>query len=73
MGPTLLLHPLDFLGPDDAPELQFFPGMELSAATKIKRVGRFVDRLTAEFDIGPVGRYARNVAANSPRTRSLRA
>lgn len=73
MGPTLLLHPLDFLGPDDAPELQFFPGMELSAATKIERIGHFVDRLTAEFDIGPVGRYARSVAVKSPRTRGLRA
>jgi hypothetical protein len=71
MGPTLLLHPLDFLGADDAPELSFFPGMDLDAATKIERVGRYVDRLAAEFDIGPVGRYADALALRGLKTRTL--
>lgn len=68
-GPTLLLHPLDFLGADDAPELQFFPGMDMSASTKIDRLGRFVDSLTSEFDIGPVRRYADAVQKSSPKIR----
>ena len=32
--PSLLLHPLDFLGSDDEPELGFFPGMDITAAGK---------------------------------------
>jgi hypothetical protein len=68
-GPTLLLHPLDFLGADDAPELEFFPGMDMSASTKIDRLGRFVDRLASEFDTGPVLRYAEAVQKASPKTR----
>ena len=61
-GPTLLLHPLDFLGADDAPELAFFPAMTVSATVKMNRLGKYVDRLAAEFDVGPVGRYASAVA-----------
>jgi hypothetical protein len=68
-GPSLLLHPLDFLGADDAPELEFFPGMDMKASTKIERLGRFVDRLTSEFDIGPVLRYAKAVRKSSPKVR----
>src|SRR5438067_23563 len=29
-APSFLLHPLDFLGPREAPELAFFPGMKIS-------------------------------------------
>ncbi|MCP3994487.1 MAG: polysaccharide deacetylase family protein, partial [bacterium] len=32
--PSLLIHPLDFLGSDDEPELGFFPGMDIEAAKK---------------------------------------
>jgi peptidoglycan/xylan/chitin deacetylase (PgdA/CDA1 family) len=71
LGPTLLLHPLDFLGADDAPELEFFPGMDMSATTKIKRLGRYVDRLASEFDIGPVGRYSDALARKSLKIRSV--
>jgi hypothetical protein len=71
-GPSLLLHPLDFLGADDAPELQFFPGMNMSASTKIDRLGRFVDNLASEFDIGPVLRYAEAVRKASPKIRQAR-
>jgi len=71
-GPTLLLHPLDFLGADDAPELAFFPGMDAAASTKIERLARFVDRLTAEFSVGPVLDHAESIAAASPKVRELR-
>jgi peptidoglycan/xylan/chitin deacetylase (PgdA/CDA1 family) len=71
-GPTLLLHPLDFLGADDAPELAFFPGMDMDVSTKIDRLGHFVDMLTSEFDIGPVRRYATALAKTSPKIRAVR-
>jgi len=35
VGPSLLLHPLDFLGEEDDPQMAYFPGMRLSRAAKI--------------------------------------
>jgi hypothetical protein len=34
-APSFLLHPLDFLGPSEAPELAFFPGMKVSLEEKL--------------------------------------
>ena len=70
IGPTMLLHPLDFLDATDAPEVGFFPAMDIPAATKMRRLGRYVDRLTSAFDVVPVGTQAESVAEMG-RTRSL--
>jgi hypothetical protein len=71
VGPTLLLHPLDFLGAQDAPELAFFPGMTDTAATKVRRLGRFVDLLMDEFDIGTTGRYAASISQSGSKVKEL--
>src|SRR5262245_23603858 len=34
VGPSVLLHPLDFLGAEDEPNMRFFPGMSLPLAKK---------------------------------------
>lgn len=57
-APSLLLHPLDFLGADDAPELRFFPGMDLPGERKRASTARFVDLLTSRFAIVPVEQHA---------------
>ena len=36
--PSLLLHPLDLLGLEDAPELAFFPAMHMPAQKKLALV-----------------------------------
>ncbi len=41
--PSLLLHPLDFLGREDAPELLFFPAMNLEASHKADLLTELVD------------------------------
>jgi protoporphyrinogen oxidase len=56
--PSLLLHPLDFLGGDDLEELAFFPGMELTAEVKMRHVGSFLDAFDARFAVGTVGEHA---------------
>ncbi|MCU1456937.1 MAG: dependent oxidoreductase [Actinomycetia bacterium] len=56
--PSLLLHPLDFLGGDDLEELAFFPGMELSAEVKMGHVGTFLDAFEARFRVGTMGEHA---------------
>ena len=43
--PSLLLHPLDFLGAEDVPELSFFPGMGKPAAWKLAKVEETLDVL----------------------------
>ena len=41
--PSLLIHPLDFLGCDDIQELNFFPAMNITHREKIKMVRDFID------------------------------
>jgi hypothetical protein len=57
-APSLLLHPLDFLGGDEAPALAFFPGMRLSAAQKLQWLERVLARYTARYDFVTVGEHA---------------
>lgn len=59
--PSILVHPLDLLGKEDVSTLSFFPGMDLTAEVKCKRVGQFLGDLLADFDVLPLGEYARGV------------
>jgi peptidoglycan-N-acetylglucosamine deacetylase len=57
-GPSLLLHPVDFLGPEDAPCLNFFPGMNIPLAKKLDRVGHYLDFYQQAFEVLPMAEYA---------------
>ena len=48
---SLLLHPLDFLSGEDAPELKFFPAMNLPVEEKLEFVGEILDVLGEKFEI----------------------
>jgi hypothetical protein len=61
---SLLLHPLDFLGSDDAPELAFFPAMRRPAAEKIKLVSHALRLLAEQAEIVTVGEHARACSAS---------
>ena len=50
--PSLLLHPLDFLGADDVDSLRFFPGMDMSGDHKREVVWKCLDELTRQFPRG---------------------
>ena len=62
VGPSLLLHPLDFLGADDVAGLEFFPGMDMAGARKRERVGALIGLFAARFDVVGVGAHAAAVA-----------
>lgn len=62
--PSLLLHPLDFLGGDDESDLAFFPAMRLGGAQKIQFVHQVLERFTAQFTVVPLCEHARRVAAS---------
>lgn len=57
--PSILMHPLDLLGKDDVLTLPFFPGMNLDSETKLRRVTGYLSDFQNEFEILPLGRYAR--------------
>ena len=64
LEPSLLLHPLDFLGAEDAPSLAFFPAMRMSAETKLQRVRGYLERFASGFDVRAMGAYAEAITAS---------
>ncbi len=61
VSPSLLLHPLDFLGCHDDSDLSFFPVMGMPSEEKIRLVGEVVDMMTKSFDVGTMADHARHV------------
>jgi peptidoglycan-N-acetylglucosamine deacetylase len=61
--PSILLHPLDFLGADDVSELGFFPGMGMDGVRKRAVVAACVDELRRQFRVIPMIEYASAVRA----------
>jgi hypothetical protein len=56
--PSLLLHPLDFLGGDDVSELEFFPAMGISGAQKLVRITEFLEMLGERLQVLPMAEHA---------------
>ncbi len=59
--PNFLLHPTDFLGGDDVPEMRFFPAMDVPGEVKRLRTGLFLRRFIESHEVLPMGAYARRV------------
>jgi hypothetical protein len=72
--PSLLLHPLDFLGRDDIKELAFFPAMNLSKDEKLKLVSEVLRLYADYFKIVTMQEHAREVltAASFPKASSIK-
>jgi len=70
--PSFLLHPLDLIGPDRAPALAFFPGMDLDAAHKRRVFDRVLRELRRSFTLVPLGEHARRAASGPLPVRTLR-
>ncbi|HEY0659083.1 MAG TPA: polysaccharide deacetylase family protein [Pyrinomonadaceae bacterium] len=62
---SLLLHPLDFLSGDDAPELKFFPAMNLPIERKLEFVGEILETFGEKFEIVNMRRHAEAVRGES--------
>jgi uncharacterized small protein (DUF1192 family) len=63
--PSLLLHPLDFLGGDDVAVLSFFPAMRIAGKLKTRRTMEYLELLAERFDAVPLALYAERVAART--------
>lgn len=61
--PSILLHPLDFLGKDDVRDLQFFPAMGISGEEKTRRAAEFLDILRERFQVVSMTEHASRLAS----------
>jgi len=66
-GPSILLHPLDFLSGSDVAALSFFPGMSLPIDRKLDCVRRCLSALARSFEVLPMGAHARAIERGAPR------
>jgi hypothetical protein len=60
--PSILLHPLDFLGGDDEKDLSFFPAMNLSGEKKMAIMDRIFAILRESFEVVPMKDHAAQIA-----------
>ena len=72
VGPSVLLHPLDLLGKEDAGALGFFPGMEMETDVKVGVVRWALEHLHARFDLVPMGEHASRLLIDPHITRRVR-
>ena len=56
--PSILLHPLDFMGADDDADLGFFPGMNMRSRKKLDIVAEALDYLRNQFEVVPMMDHA---------------
>lgn len=64
-NPSLLLHPLDFLGSDDDKDLGFFPGMNMQSDVKLAVLDELFTLLTGKFEPLTVGQHIELIDAGS--------
>jgi hypothetical protein len=62
--PSLLLHPLDFLGKEDAPQLGFFPAMRLDTETKVALLTRLFRIVDSGFTVLSMHDHARHILSS---------
>ncbi len=66
--PSILLHPLDFLGGDDEKDLSFFPAMNLPGEKKLAIMDRIFTILGEQYTVVPMKEHASKIA-EQPRLR----
>ena len=57
--PSLLFHPLDFLGGDDIASLAFFPAMDMPGRRKLELLDRWVAAIQSRFQVVTMAEHAR--------------
>ena len=68
---SLLLHPLDFLSAEDAPELKFFPAMNLPIEKKLGFVSDVLQNLTDNFEVVDMKTHANSVQVEDLTIRTM--
>ncbi|QDU90010.1 Polysaccharide deacetylase [Pirellulimonas nuda] len=63
VAPSMLLHPLDLLGGEEAPLLSGFPGMGLGREAKAAALDRLLKTITDRFQVCTIGRQVASLTA----------
>jgi peptidoglycan/xylan/chitin deacetylase (PgdA/CDA1 family) len=72
VGPSLLLHPLDFLGGDDVSGLDFFPGMRMHGRVKRAFVNEILTDYARRYTVLPLRLHADSVTqVNDVKTKKI--
>jgi peptidoglycan-N-acetylglucosamine deacetylase len=66
--PSLLLHPLDFLGQDEEPKLAFLPGMSHSSKTKSELAERLLGWMKRRFECVNMAEHAEELKSRNLRS-----
>ena len=69
--PSILLHPLDFMGREDCAALAFFPGMDMARERKLAILAELFDILSARRETITMGEHAKRAAASRDALRTL--
>jgi peptidoglycan-N-acetylglucosamine deacetylase len=69
--PSILLHSLDFIAADRAPELSAFPGMGRSTEAKIARTIGYLQQIQRRFTLVQLTEYAELVSTRKLKTQRL--
>lgn len=59
--PSLLLHPLDFMGLEDKTGLEFFPAMSMPVNQKLELMDGFFTLLEETFQPVPIGKFVASI------------
>lgn len=57
VAPSILLHPLDFIGCDDVGDLAFFPGMDMVAAVKMEIVDKVIAEMRKHYELVTIEKH----------------
>jgi peptidoglycan-N-acetylglucosamine deacetylase len=68
---SLLLHPLDFMSGEDAPELKFFPAMNLPLEQKLNFLSEIIETFSSKFEIVNMKKHADSVREKNLPIKSL--
>ncbi len=63
--PSYLLHPLDLMGKDHVPSLEFFPGMSIKSEQKLKVFEIAISTLKKHFELVPMSEFSKRVSENT--------
>ncbi len=66
--PSLLLHPLDFMGLEDKTGLEFFPAMAMPVDTKLELMDGFFSLLLKTFEPLPIGEFMKTMGTGDDLT-----
>ena len=71
LGPTFVIHPPDLLDRDLVPDLDYFPGMEISVSAKVELFRQVIDLFGQYFELHNLNTYAHLVCKSNLREKKV--